>query len=79
MARCGTGWRGKRNPDEVRGASDRSDRLWTVPGLEEWEEQANREEQPPRRQNNAWLLNPEGAREESSGKDQKSNLDAPED
>src|SRR2546430_6920904 len=24
VARCGTGWRGKRNPDEVRGASDRS-------------------------------------------------------
>jgi hypothetical protein len=52
--------------------------LRAVPGLNQWEHQAEREKQPPGGEKNARLLKPERAAKKAGGEDQQSCLDAPE-
>ena len=74
----GNGWRGKRNADKISVDDLRRTSLWAMPGLEEWERQANGEKRPPIGEKNAGLPKFPGAREKGGGKDQKSYLDVPE-
>ena len=74
----GRGWRRQGKADKFGGENNWCSILRAMPGLNQWEKQADREERPPTREKDARLEKFENAREKCSGQDEQGHLDTPE-
>src|SRR5690242_3146360 len=72
----GPGWREERN-GEI-GGNCRRDGWWTMPRLDQWEQQTDGDERAPVWEKHCGLLEFEHAREKCAGQDQQGYLDPPE-